>query len=206
MENISALALAKYILGKYPEKNITPMKLQKLAYYSKVWTLVAGKTILSAQFVKWEYGPVNKPIYHHYKAYGGNAIPAKEKGDVVLSSEQDELLTFILNNYINLSAYELSAMTHNEDPWVKTNQNAVISDDLIVAYYSQLPFAKNFQKSSIKQGPFHLLQCENWHSFTLDMNADDVTDFESYSSYDDFLEQSQKAEFESEEFFKEVFN
>jgi uncharacterized phage-associated protein len=206
MKSINALTLAGYILGKYSDKNITPMKLQKLAYYSKVWTLVAGQPVLSGQFVKWEYGPVNKQIYHHYKKFGGSVIPAEEQGNVGESWEQNELLMFILDNYINLSAYELSTMTHSEDPWITTPKGAIISDNLIIDYYSKQSFAKNFSKASLKNGPFHLLQNENWHSFTLDMNVDEVMDFESYSSYDDFLKQSQNAEFESQEFFKEVFD
>ncbi len=207
MKNLSALELAKYILGKYPKKDITPMKLQKLAYYSKVWTLIAGKPLLSASFVKWEYGPVNTQIYHYYKKYGGNVIPSQtDQINNEMALNQDEMLSFILDNYIDLSAYELSTMTHSEEPWINTPKDVVIPDDLIVSYYSKLSFAKNFSKDSIKKGPFHLLKNENWHSFTLDMDENDATSFESFSSYEEFLKQSQNAEHDSQEFFKEVFN
>lgn len=206
MEKMGPLALAEYILGKYPDENITPMKLQKLAYYSKVWTLVAGGSVLSAQFVKWEYGPVNTQIYHQYKIYGADSIPAQKAANVIGNVELEDLLAFILDNYVNLSAYELSTMTHNEDPWIKTPKDAVISDEMLIEYYSKQPFAKNFQKASFKQGLFHLLQDENWHSFTLDMDKDEAMSFASYSSYEEFLKQSKSAESESQEFFKEVFN
>lgn len=205
MEKVSALALADYILGKYPDKNITPMKLQKLAYYSKVWVLVAGKPVMSAQFVKWERGPVNAQIYSQYKKYSGNIIREKADANVVSNEELDELLTFILDNHINLSVAELSAMAHSEDPWIKTPEGTVISDEMIIEYYSEQPFAKNFQKASFKQGPFHLLQDENWHSFTLDMDADEAKSFASYSSYEEYLGLSQKVKPESCEFFKDVF-
>jgi uncharacterized phage-associated protein len=34
MQQLNAATLAEFILISYPDKNITPMKLQKLAYYS----------------------------------------------------------------------------------------------------------------------------------------------------------------------------
>ena len=112
MKKITSLALADYILASYPNKDITPMKLQKLAYYTKVWTLVAGLPVVDA----------------------------------------------------------------------------------------------DFQKSSYQRGSFHLLQDNTWHSFTLDMTPDEATAFESYPSFDEYVEQSKKAENDFQEFFKEIFN
>ncbi len=40
MKTIHALELAQVILSLYPDQGISPMKLQKLAYYAKVWLLV----------------------------------------------------------------------------------------------------------------------------------------------------------------------
>jgi len=206
MDSINALTLAEFILASYPDTGITPMKLQKLAYYTKVWTLVAGKHVVMADFKKWDFGPVNQDIYHTYKSFGGNVIPSGmiEKPDV--NEQQEDFFKFILDNYVNFSAFALSAMTHNEEPWVETPKNAIISDKLIVDYYSKQPFAKNFINTDPKKGPFHLLQNDAWHAFTLDMDPEEAVAFESYPSYDEFLKQSKKAENEFQEFFKEIFN
>lgn len=206
MKEITSLALADFILASYPNKDITPMKLQKLAYYTKVWTLVAGKPVVNADFQRWEFGPVNLEIYHMYKEFGGGVISSTPVVKPKMPEPQEVLCTFILDNYVNYSAFALSSMTHNEDPWAKTAKNAIICDSLIVDYYSKLPFAKNFQKASYHKGSFHLLQDNAWHSFTLDMTPDEATAFESYPSFNEYVEQSQKAENEFQEFFKEIFN
>jgi uncharacterized phage-associated protein len=182
------------------------MKLQKLAYYLKVWTLVAGKPLISFDFQKWEFGPVNLDIYHKYKNFGGNVISSSSAVKPKMSESQDTLCTFILDNYVNYSALALSAMTHNEDPWVKTAKNTIISDAHILDFYSKQPFAKNFQDFAHKNGPFHLLQNDAWHAFTLDMTPDEATAFEAYPSYDEYVKQSKTAEIEFQAFLKDIFN
>jgi uncharacterized phage-associated protein len=206
MKNINAYTLADYILGQYPNKNITPMKLQKLAYYCKVWTLVAGEDMVAAAFVKWDYGPVNIELFKRYQHYGTDAIPCDKDSAHGIPAQQKALLEFILDNYVNFTAFALSNMTHKEDPWIMTAQNEVLSEDLIVEYYSKIPFAKNFSNASYADGPFYLLKSDNWHAFTLDMSQDEAASFESYPSYEEYLKLNKKAEEESIDFFHQVFN
>lgn len=167
----------------YPGKDITPMKLQKLAFYAKAWTLVAGDSFIDAEFEKWDYGPVNQNIYHHYKNHGASGILAP-KSHGAIEESQGKLLQFILDNYIDYSAFTLSSMTHNEAPWEETPKDKIISDALILSYYSKQPFAKNF--SSNTDGVFHVLQSNAWHSFTLDMEEEEAKTFATYSSFEEF--------------------
>ena len=198
---MKALELADFILASYPEKDITPMKLQKLAFYSKAWTLVAGHSFVEASFEKWDYGPVNPELYQNYKKYGSAAIPAPVK-KAKTQKNFAELLKFILNNYIDYSAFTLSSMTHNEDPWVKTPSNEIISNEIIVNYYSQQPFAKNFQDTAGQ--PFHVLQSNNWHSFTLDMDDEETESFATYSSFEEFHKHSNEASLEFQALLKDI--
>lgn len=181
------------------------MKLQKLAYYTKIWTLVAGNAVVGADFQKWEFGPVNLVIYHTYKVFGASVIPSTSIVKPEIEKAQDALCTFILDNYINYSAFELSTMTHKEDPWNTTAKNAIISDTHIIDFYSKQPFAKNFKKFN-PQGPFHFLQNDAWHAFTLDMTSDEATAYEAYPSYEEYVAQSKSAEIDFQEFFKDTFN
>jgi uncharacterized phage-associated protein len=206
MKKISPLAIAEYILASYPNKGVTPMKLQKLAYYAKVWTLVSGNDVVGADFQKWEFGPVNLDIYHAYKEFGAGVISSPPAVKPEMEKAQNALCTFILDNYINYSAFELSAMTHIEDPWIKTEKNAVISNTHIIDFYSKQPFAKNFKEFNLQKGPFHFLQNDTWHAFTLDMTADEATAFEAYPSYEEYVVQSKSAEEDFQEFFKDTFN
>ncbi len=201
MVSINAITLANYILATNPDHSITPLKLQKLAYYTKVWTLVAGIPIINATFKKWEYGPVNTAIFHAYKQYGSSPIPspAEKDGQLIVKSSSKNLIHFIIDNYINYSAFELSAMTHNDPPWINTPHNQAISDQALITYYTTQPFAKNFSNGVPANGLFHVLQTESWHAFTLDMLPNDVKSMETYPSYNDYRSQSQQAgqEFES---------
>ena len=199
-----AIELAQFIIAAYPNKGITPMKLQKLAYYAKSWTLVAHHPFIQADFEKWTYGPVNAPIYNAYKKHGADLIPPGTK-PAGISKEQEQLLTFILDNYVDYSAFTLSAMTHNESPWLDAKENAVINDAAIFSYYSNQPFAKNFLKiQNAVQQPFHLLKSNSWHSFTLDMDKEEAETFATYPNAEDYQQQSQKAKHDFQNLLREI--
>ena len=189
MKTMNAIELAQFILASYSDRAITPMKLQKLAYYAKVWTLIAKESFLKINFEKWPYGPVNRDIYNNYKKYGAEIIPSPEK-DIPIGNTQKELLHFILDNYADYSAFTLSAMTHNEDPWLKTKDGCLISKEDILTYYSTQPFAKNFQKRTGQ--PFHLVRSNSWYSFTLDMDKEQTDFFATYPSNDALKQQRSK--------------
>lgn len=200
-----AVELAQFILAAYPDKGITPMKLQKLSYYAKSWILVAQHhPFIQADFEKWSYGPVNVAIYNAYKKHGAEVIPPGIKPAGV-SKEQENLLAFILDNYVDYSAFTLSAMTHNEAPWLDAEKNTVISDAAIFFYYSNQPFAKNFIKiRNAAQQPFHVLKSNSWHSFTLDMDKEEAETFASYPTAEDYQQQSQKAKHDFQNLLQKI--
>lgn len=51
---------AQYLVSTFTPLygGISPMKLQKLMYYLKVWGLVVGTPLVASAFQKWTYGPV----------------------------------------------------------------------------------------------------------------------------------------------------
>src|SRR5680860_1484667 len=108
----SLKSLASYILHKY-KGEVTPMKLQKLLYYVKVWTLVAGKKIIPSYqgFYAWKYGPVNPGIYHDYKHFKSDNI-GETSTHSNLEKDDKELIDFILDSYGCYNAITLSKTTH----------------------------------------------------------------------------------------------
>ena len=68
--------LVQYIIGRAQAYgDVTPMKLQKILYYVKAWSLVDGHPLVHADFEKWDYGPVNRQLW---KQFNGSApIPPK---------------------------------------------------------------------------------------------------------------------------------
>ncbi|MBM9616962.1 DUF4065 domain-containing protein [Desulfobulbus rhabdoformis] len=198
---VNAIKLAGFILSAYPNVPIYPMKLQKLAYYAKVWSIVANKNFIDADFERWDYGPVNREIYSAYREYSKEIIPCPSE-PVSLEPEQEDFIKFVLDNYIDQSAVALSIQTHNEDPWINTDHNGIISEREIINYYSKQNFAKNFERPNYKEGPFYVLKTNSWHSFTMDMDSKEASFYESYPSYDEFVQRSQQAKSD----FKNLLN
>lgn len=159
---MNIIELSKYILHEYSQKSsdgIKPMKLQKLLFYIKAWTLVSGSSIIAESFEHWDYGPVNRDVYDYYKQNGSKTLEADEYTTLKLSESEKELVNFIVENYISFDAITLSTMTHQEDPWKKTSRNEIITDELIKEYYGEQRFAKNFEDFlDLSNKPFYTLK------------------------------------------------
>ena len=133
-----------------------------------------------------------------------DVIPS-ETEPVGIDEEQEKLLTFILDNYVDYSAFTLSAMTHNEAPWLEAEESAVISDAAMFTYYSKQPFAKNFLNlQNAAQQPFHVLKSNSWHSFTLDMDKEEAETFATYPNAEDYQHQSQKAKHDFQNLLRKI--
>ncbi len=113
---LATYELPQYILGYYTKNKITPLKLQKLLYYVKVWGIVAGVELYQGKFEKWPHGPVNPDVYHQYKSFGRNPIVESFNGYPDFGGLEQELTDFIIEAYLPFSAISLSAMTHKELP------------------------------------------------------------------------------------------
>lgn len=186
--------LTYYILENYSsvEGGITPLKLQKLLYYTKAWGLVSGELHVVGQFKAWKNGPVNGYIYHQYKMYGNQPIPPKHKAGPVSPNEK-KLIDFIMASYAHFDAITLSAMTHEEDPWEQTPKNEVISDQTIKEFYNHQSFAKNFPLSEGK--PYYPVYTDFMYSFIFDFQEDDKAKevvFDSIDEYKELILQSKK--------------
>lgn len=127
----SAIAVANAFIEKAQKgeiKGLTPMKLQKMLFYTQSWhlKLCDGKPLFDDLFARWKFGPVIPPIYHLLKKYGANTIPEKisviieEGGDwkrITPSIQKDDveaqrLIDKISEVYGGFSGTDLSNMTH----------------------------------------------------------------------------------------------
>jgi uncharacterized phage-associated protein len=135
--------------GRIP--NLTPMKLQKLLYFTQAWHLrgAGGLPILDDHFARWQYGPVIPAIYHEFKAYGYRPITHMAttlamNGDsfamlVPTVPPEDastwSLIDAIINRYGSFDAQTLSNMTHKDgSAWSKKPADgSVITAEEILA-------------------------------------------------------------------------
>ncbi|EHI5143940.1 DUF4065 domain-containing protein [Vibrio alginolyticus] len=106
--------LHREIFGESP----SPMKLQKLCYYSQGYHLAetnAEDELFGEDFQAWQHGPVIVDLYHKYKHYQWRQIT-----DDIPSFNEDlrDFLTDIVAAYGRYDGAALSTMTHRESPWL----------------------------------------------------------------------------------------
>lgn len=132
----SARAVANTLLTRAKElgiNDITPMKLQKLIYYSHGWYLAfLEMPLIKEEIQAWKYGPVIQDIYSEFKDCGMAQIDrlateiSFENGDLELfrpivdDTDEDaiKILSEVLRVYGKFTSVQLSNMTHSDGtPW-----------------------------------------------------------------------------------------
>lgn len=137
--------VAQYVRDKTGP--ISTIKLQKLVFYCKAWSLVWDEDPLFPEEVQaWANGPVVPVLYAAHK--GKFFCPEKfEQADVSrLTDAQKETIDYVVKSYGHLTPQSLVAMTHSEAPWIEARKGLpeyaichnVISDASIAEYYSSL--------------------------------------------------------------------
>ena len=142
-------AIANFFITEYDPvaSGLTPMKLQKLVYFSHGWCLAVTDAPLITDGVQaWQYGPVIAKLYHSLKEHQNSPVTnpiidyelARENGrpihplkiiPIVHSlddiPEEKSFATALLQRiweiYGRHDAIQLSKMTHEEgSPWAQT--------------------------------------------------------------------------------------
>lgn len=108
------------------DEEITNLKLQKLMYFVEAYYMVKNldqSELFSSNWNAWNYGPVNKVLYKHYKKFGSMPISlndAELEEGRNLPSKNKEYITKVYNIFHNFSAFELVTLTHLDgSPWSK---------------------------------------------------------------------------------------
>jgi uncharacterized phage-associated protein len=121
---------------------ITPLKLQKLLYYAQAFSLVATKEVLfDEDIVAWDYGPVIKRIYYHFRHFGSNVIDL-EDCDLMyhLDKGQKTIVEGVYNIFKHKTGSDLVQSTHSEEPWNRTykSNNEVINKELLYTSFKTI--------------------------------------------------------------------
>ncbi len=205
MKPLNPLELTHYILKNYNSQKykITPLKIQKLVYYVKVWGLVSEENPVNAVFQKWAHGPVNSDLYLAFKEFKKQPISIDSDLQYSLTDSQKKTVDFILECYIDFDAISLSSMSHQEKPWIVTTNNSEISDQIIAEYYKTQSYAKNFPVDENKK--FYPVQSNMFHAFIFDMNESPNSDLFSYPSYKIYKEMKAEAKLDIQNSLDEIF-
>jgi len=108
--------VAAYILEQ--RGPMTAMKLQKLCYYAQAWNLVWEEQLLfDSRIEAWANGPVIPELYRMHRSRLQLAAGDIPGDSTKLSSDEKGTIDAVLEFYGDMTAHELSDLTHREDPW-----------------------------------------------------------------------------------------
>jgi putative zinc finger/helix-turn-helix YgiT family protein len=117
---------------------ITQLKLQKLLYYIQGLSLaIFKKPAFTNKILAWDYGPVVDEIYQRYKRYKGVPIKNKEKNNEI-NNGLNKIIDIVIDSYGQLEIKKLIDLTHEEEPWLKTNKNDEIDINLMKIYFEKV--------------------------------------------------------------------
>lgn len=121
--NTDKTASIDLIVSYFLKKGVTPLKLQKLLYYTQIWHFVKYKNLAFSDNIKaWVWGPVVPAIWQKFKFVKRNdLIPSNnyfyDLDNIPLTTDQKLFLDNIWNSYGHLSGSDLVDLTHLELPW-----------------------------------------------------------------------------------------
>ncbi len=121
---------------------ISNLKLQKLLYYVQGFNLaIMEKPLFSENIEAWQYGPVVREVYFHFKSFGAGNIRLKSNFDLPqMTIDEEKLFNEVMTEYGKYSAVRLMEMTHEELPWKTTfakNPQGIIDNMIIAKYFKE---------------------------------------------------------------------
>lgn len=136
--------VARYILEQ--NDRMSPMKLQKLCYYSQAWSIVwENEPLFDEQFYAWPTGPLCMELFDQTQGKY-SVVASDEPGDSLnLTDRQKSTIDKVLHHYGDRDAFWLSYHTRMENPWIharkstadETNNDVVITKESMAEYYDK---------------------------------------------------------------------
>lgn len=152
--NYSALDISSFFI----KKGVSPLKLQKLLYYSQLWFFVKNDRMLFNDKIQaWIYGPVVYDVWAKFKfmkrssIIPNNGLDKLDLDDLTLNHLDD-----VWNSYGHLTGSDLIDLTHNDLPWKNSrkgllsnqpsDKEVIINKDTTVNFvldsHNRIPFVK----------------------------------------------------------------
>lgn len=119
--------VAAYILLK--RGPMTAMKLQKLCYYSQAWHLVwEEKPLFDEPIEAWANGPVVVDLYRLHRGRFSLATTDIPGDPAQLLESERNTIDVVVGFYGDMSAHQLSELTHREAPWAIARRDAGLAE------------------------------------------------------------------------------
>lgn len=127
--------------------SMSAMKLQKLVYYSQGWHLVfEGEPMFPSVIEAWANGSVVPALYSaHRGLFTVKSEHFTEASVDRLGELEIQTIDAVLEAYGELTAHQLSNLTHSERPWIEARagvqegrrSNVTISQATMQEFYEQ---------------------------------------------------------------------
>lgn len=156
----AAMDIARYAINYCIDlgKPISNLKLQKILYYIQAAFLVEkGAPCFEEPISRWRHGPVVVDVYDQFKRFIGEKIDEKQDKYIdyeldndlnlqivskrfypdVIKENDRKLIDSVIEGLIDIKAWDLVQRTHEEEPWITTQQNKEIELELIEEYFTK---------------------------------------------------------------------
>lgn len=146
----STLVARRFVkVAKKSEKNLTPLQLQKLAFYAHGWAFpILDRPLIHDRVEAWPYGPVFPELYVVLKKYGRDPVYDVPMGtrervvnrvnEVNLNKKEKDLINNVYGTYGKYTGEDLIDKTHVIDgPWDNTSEGHEINYHLIRDYFME---------------------------------------------------------------------
>lgn len=112
---MKAIDVANTFIANHGDKiELTNLKLNKLVYYAQVECLRAyGEPLFDDPIEAWQYGPVERAVYHAFKTYGRGRI-AGPSASPVQTDRSRAIVARVAQTYGTLLAFDLVSVSHRE--------------------------------------------------------------------------------------------
>jgi uncharacterized phage-associated protein len=99
---------------------LTAMKLQKLLYYTQAWHLaVTDRPLFSDTMEAYQYGPVVPEVWRARWSWESRNPREQQIDSIQMDDLESDLIDLVLATYGSKTGDELSALTHEELPWLE---------------------------------------------------------------------------------------
>ncbi|MCO7721944.1 DUF4065 domain-containing protein [Myroides odoratimimus] len=117
----TALDISNFFISK---GGVSPLKLQKLLYYSQVWYFVKKKnSLFSDNIGAWVYGPAIYNVWSNFRFMKRSSdIPKFRAKEINFPNNTLSHLEDVWNAYGHLTGAQLVDLTHSEKPWTISRQ------------------------------------------------------------------------------------
>jgi len=113
-KNYNAIDIASFFI----RKGVSPLKLQKLLYYSQVWFFVTERRMLFQDTIRaWKFGPVVHQVWSEFKYMKRSSVIPQDRAKNVNLKNVQGFLEEVWDAYGHLSSSNLVDLTHKEKPW-----------------------------------------------------------------------------------------